>query len=133
MGKFDCKWRFLFSTIFLAALFFINLFGHYKEGFARTFWFAESAHFIGGFLVAMWLSCFFRSTKFILIGLTVVTLMWEALEYAIEVFPVLTIVVQQTLKITDVSNSWGDTLLDVILNFTGAWLFIWIKSRQGKC
>lgn len=119
---------FIFSIIALAGLFFINIiFGmHYGFG-TRHYWFFETEHFLGGFFVAMFLSNFTSSVVFVFVSLAVITFLWELLEYLISQFQKSVNYMKKTFHLKSVATSWKDTILDIILDFSGAAVFIMIK------
>ena len=117
------------SVIALVCIFFLNVsFGMYYGFGNRHYWFFEILHFLGGFFVAMFFSNFFRSAIFIFTGLGIVTILWESTEILIAKIPVLSNFVKKKLRQKDVKPKLSDTILDIILNFTGAIVFFWYRS-----
>lgn len=105
----------LISIIGLFSLFILNLTFGMKYGFGfGHYWFFELEHFLGGFFMAMFLSNFANSIVSIFIGLAVITFLWELAEYLIA-----------RSRKSNVNPGWKDTMLDVILNFVGAIIFMY--------
>ncbi len=122
--------RFWISSLVLFAIFCINLYGLYGDGFSKKYYIVpETEHLLASFFLAMWLSCFSRSTRFILFGIIIVTGLWEGLEYYIAFAPSAATTVQDVLKITNVDVEVWDTVLDVFLNFIGALIFIFTDKK----
>lgn len=119
---------FIFSIFGLAGLFIINIFFGMYHGFGtKHYWFFEAEHFLGGFFVAMFLSNFTGSIISIFIGLAIVTFLWELAEYLISQFQKSANYMKKTFHLKSVATSRKDTILDIILNFSGAAVFIIIK------
>src|SRR3989344_2032039 len=115
----------IFSIFGLAGLFIINIFFGMYYGFGpRHYWFFEAEHFLGGFFVAMFLSNFTDSVVSIFLGLVIVTFLWELSEYLISQFQKSANYMKKTFHLKSVATSWKDTILDIILNFFGAAVFI---------
>lgn len=117
------------SVIALASLFVINIiFGvYYGFGF-RYYWFFEILHFLGGFFIAMFLANFIDSKILIFVGIAIVGFLWEIAEYLIGKIPKLSASFKETFdlkKNINVKPKWQDTVLDVILNFAGAAIFVY--------
>ena len=124
--------RFWIASVALFAIFCINLYGLYGDGFAKKYYVVpETEHLIAAFFIAMWLSCFSRSVWFIIAGLLIVTGFWEGLEYYIATVPSASTAVQNSLKITDTAVDNWDTVLDVSLNFIGALIFVYVDRRDN--
>ena len=116
---------FIFSIFGLAGLFIINIFFGMYYGFGiRHYWFFEAEHFLGGFFVAMFLSNFTSSVIFIFVSLAVITFLWELSEYLISRFRKSEKYMKKTFHLKSVATSRKDTILDIILNFSGAAVFI---------
>lgn len=119
----------LISITGLLGLFILNLTFGMKYGFGfRHYWFPETLHFLGGFFMAMFLANFLNSAILIFAGLAAVAFLWELAEYLIPRFKKAARYYEKTFNIKYVSNGWGDTILDIILNFTGAAIFIYFVS-----
>ncbi|OGN33174.1 MAG: hypothetical protein A3I39_03045 [Candidatus Yanofskybacteria bacterium RIFCSPLOWO2_02_FULL_47_9b] len=79
----------LISPIFLVVscaglliIFLANLIVGLYHGFGgRHYWFFQLEHVLGGFFVIMFFQSLFNSHLISLIGLAIVTLVWECLEY----------------------------------------------------
>ena len=116
----------LLSVIGLLGLFILNLMFGMKYGFGfRHYWFPETLHFLGGFFMAMFLANFTNSKILIFVGLAAVTFLWELVEYLIPRFKKLPRYYEKTFNVKYVSNGLGDTVLDIILNFAGAAIFMY--------
>ena len=119
---------FVASIIILAGIFILSLVvgSYYKFG-VRHSWFFETMHFLGGFFVAMFFSNFTSSTYLILAYLCIVIFLWELMEILNARIPLLTKFIKKTikLKLEDITPKWRDTVLDIILDFAGALLFIY--------
>ena len=92
---------------------------------ARHWWFFETLHFIGGFLLAMFLFGLTGSRASVLFGLLVITLVWEALEYTAQAKPRFGHYLDRRLGLAKTYYSGWDTLLDIVLNFAGAAVFLY--------
>jgi len=116
----------LLSIVGLLSLFILNLVFGIKYGFGfRHYWFFEILHFLGGFFVAMFLVNFTNSVASIFIGLAVITFLWELVEYLIACFRKSADYMKKTFKVKNINPGWKDTILDIILNFTGAAVFVY--------
>ena len=119
---------FIFSIFGLIYIFIINiLFGMYYGFGTRHYWFLETEHFLGGFFVAMFLYNFTGSIVLILIGLAIITFLWELSEYLIARFRKSANYIKREFHIKNVNPRWKDTVLDIVLNFLGAAIFIVFK------
>lgn len=106
------------SVLGLSGIFTLNiLFGMYYGFGFRHYWFFELEHFFGGFFVAMFLMNFTDSVILIFAWLAIITFLWELTEYLIFKFR----------KSAKLNPGWKDTILDIILNFSGAAVFIFIN------
>ena len=84
-------------------------------------------HFTGGFLAAMFLFGLFGSRSFALLGLAVITLIWEMLEYlANAAAPRFGRWLDRRLGLAKTYYSGWDTVLDITLNFAGAAVFLYL-------
>jgi hypothetical protein len=119
----------IISIAGLSGLFILNLVLG-SSGFSkRHYWFLELEHFLGGFFTAMFFSVFFDSRIFILLGVAVVSFLWELAEYIIAKVPALSSPVGRFFHQKKASFLWGDTLLDIVLNFIGAFTFFFSQSH----
>ncbi|MBI2670071.1 MAG: hypothetical protein HYX20_02935 [Candidatus Yanofskybacteria bacterium] len=115
------------SAIILSGIFVLNLIVGMYYGFGvRHYWFFQTLHFLGGFFVAMFFSSLFNSTVLILIGLGVISILWESAEFLIASIPTLSKYVKEQFRLKNVDYKWADALFDLALNSTGAILFIYI-------
>lgn len=119
----------LISTIGLLGLFVLNLMFGIKYGFGlRHYWFFEVLHFLGGFFLAMFLANFTDLKILIFAGIAIVSFLWETAEYLLGKIPKLSAGFKKTFdlkKNINLQPKWQDTILDVILNFTGATVFVY--------
>lgn len=77
--------------------------------------------------MAMFLANFIDSKILIFVGIAIVSFLWETAEYLLGRIPKLSARFRKTFdlkKNVDIRLKWQDTILDVILNFTGATIFI---------
>lgn len=114
------------SILILLLLFILNLTFGIKYGFGfQHYWFFETLHFLSGFFLAMFLSGFFDSKILIFTGIAIASSIWESAEYLIEKIPKLSAGFKKFSNAgnADLRLKWQDTLLDVILNFSGAAIF----------
>lgn len=120
---------FLISTISLLGIFILNLIFGIKYGFGfRHYWFFETLHFLGGFFFAMFLADFIDSKILIFVGIAIISFLWEITEYLIGKSSKLSTGFKKTFDLKKNINlrpKWQDTLLDVILNFAGATIFVY--------
>ncbi|GEM_PF-2834964 len=119
----------LISTIGLLGLFVLNLMLGIKYGFGfRHYWFFEALHFLGGFFLAMFLANFTSLKILIFIGIAVTSFFWEVAEYLIWKNQKLSSSFKKTFdlkKSISLKPKWQDTVLDVVLNFAGAAVFVY--------
>lgn len=113
----------------LLGLFILNLaFGiKYDFGF-RHYWFFEALHFLGGFFLVMLSANFTDSKILIFIVIAIVSFLWEASEYLLGKIPKLSASFKKTFSLKknmNIQPKWQDTILDIILNFTGAAVFVY--------
>lgn len=117
------------SIIILAGLFILNLTFGIKYGFGfSNYWFFETLHFLSGFFLAMFLANFTESKILIFAGIAIASFLWETAEYLLGRIPKLSARFRKTFdlkKNIDIQPKWQDTILDVILNFTGAAVFVY--------
>ena len=115
------------SLITLVAIFVLDVvFGmYYKFGY-RHYWFFEMLHFVAGLFMAMFLSNFFRSNATVLIGVGVVVFLWELAEYLIAKTPRTAKYIKKEFKRKNITPEWKDTVLDIVLDFAGALVFIYL-------
>lgn len=78
--------------------------------------------------MAMFFSNFFQSPSFIFLGLGIVTILWEFMEFTVAKVPTLSKYVKSKLRQKDVTPTLADTIFDIILNFFGAALFLYLFS-----
>jgi len=115
------------SVIILSSIFVLNLVvGMYYKFGVRHYWFFEALHFLGGLFTAMFFSNFFHSTTLILMGLGIVVFLWESSEIFISKIPLSAKYVKKTFKLRDITPGWRDTILDIVLDFAGALVFIYL-------
>lgn len=76
--------------------------------------------------MAMFLSNFSESAVIILIGLGVVTFLWELTEYLVTAIPSWTRYTKNKFRLSGTDFEWGDTVFDIVLNFLGATLFFYV-------
>ena len=120
---------FVISTIALIGIFIINVLFGMKFGFGfRHYWFFEVEHFLGGFFITMFLANFTDSLILIFVGLGVASFLWELFEYLMARFKKSKSYMKKTFHIKNVNPGWKDTTLDIILNFSGAIVFITVKT-----
>lgn len=120
----------LVSILGLSGLFILNLFFGIKYGFGfRHYWFFETLHFLSGFFMAMFLANFTYSKILIFAGIAVASFFWEIAEYLIGKIPKLSAGFKKTFDLKKNMNlqpKWQDTTLDIILNFAGAAIFMYV-------
>ncbi len=115
------------SFAILLAIFILNLIvGMYYSFGSRHYWFPQTLHFLGGFFAAMFFASFLQSAVSVLAGLGIVTVLWEFIEFLIAKIPVMTRYVKKWFRLKKVGLGWKDTIFDIILNFSGAILFIYL-------
>ena len=120
---------FIISIIALIVLFVVNILFGIKYGFGfRHYWFFEFEHSWGGFFIAMFLANFTDSLILIFVGLGIASFIWELMEYLIARFKKSKNYMKKTFHIKNVQPEWKDTTLDIILNFSGAIVFIVVKT-----
>lgn len=90
----------------------------------KLYWFFELAHFLGGFFMAMFLSNFFSSQLFILLGVFMVGLLWELWELIVNKSNKLQQFLIKHFSYYIDKITWPDTLLDLFLDILGALVFI---------
>lgn len=81
---------------------------------------------MGGFFVAMFFASFTDSWPVILVGLAVVTFIWESLEYAIAHVTSWSEYIKIKLRLKKVEFSWADVVFDLVCNYIGALLFLYL-------
>lgn len=114
----------------LIIIFFLNIVIGLFLGFGiRHYWFFEFLHFLSGFFVTMFLASFFGSRLLILSGLAVVTFIWELAEYMLDKIPAASQYFKKTFRTDSTRYDLKDTILDIILNFAGAFIFFLILSN----
>lgn len=122
----------LTSIIGLVGLFILNLMFGIKYGFGfRHYWFFETLHFLSGFFMAMFLANFTSSKILIFLGIALVSFLWETTEYLIGKIPKLSSQLKKTFDLRRNMNlrpKWQDTVLDIILNFAGAAVFVYFLA-----
>ena len=117
----------LASIIGLSGTYFLSfLVGTYYKFGVKHNWFFEILHFLGGFFVAMFFSNFFDSWARTLIGLGVISFVWELHEYLIAKIPRFSRFYKKRFNLKSVDYKWGDTALDLCLNFAGAIVFLYL-------
>ena len=122
----DIHWHFLTMGLFGGVLvFFINLRGMYGNGFVKQhYWIPQTLHLIGGFflMMAIWSFGWTSAVSYLVFG--AIILVWELMEWAIMLVPVLGDALKKWLHMDDVTTSIGDTSFDLALGVLGAVLFI---------
>ena len=114
------------SIVALLGIFILNLTVGMYYGFGvQHYWFFQTLHFLGGFFVAMFLSSFFQSARLVLVGLGIVTILWEFMEFLVASTPTLSKYVKKWFRLKNVNYEWTDGLFDIVLNFTGAFVFLY--------
>lgn len=116
----------ILSLTGLCFIFIFNFVFWYIFGY-KHYWFFELMHFLGGFFVAMLLYNFLHSAVAILAGVGAVTIIWEGLEVLVAKIRTTSKFIKKEFKQKDITPKFGDTFLDVILNFIGAILFIFLN------
>lgn len=117
------------SVLSLIAIFLANLgIGLYWQFGQRHYWFFEVLHFLGGFFMTMFFYGLYPSRGFALLALLVVTILWESLEVMIDKIPSWSRFARSNLRAESTKVSSWDTVLDVILNFSGAVAFFLLIS-----
>ena len=132
MNRIIWSW-FLGSLVILAAITVVSIWGMYDNGFLfEYYWISESEHLISGFALAMFYSSLVRaSAKGIFVWTAVWGLIWEWFEYILSHSPFLLAILNNILLVDNYLTSWPDTILDILLNFAGAILFILIIKKRG--
>lgn len=124
------RWRHFFtSLVVLLTIFFLNAHGILKDW---DYWFFQTEHFISGFFLVMFLFSFSISKAYILIALGILGILWECFEYAVVYSPTLPDFIAHFLQIDAPSLTWQDTIFDVILDFSGGFLFILLNKKLKK-
>lgn len=117
----------IMSAITLLGIFILNLIVGMYYGFGvRHCWFSQILHFCGGFFVAMFFASIFSQVSWILISLGIVSILWESMEFLLAWIPTLSRYVKRRFRLKSVDYEWADALFDIVLNFSGAILFIYI-------
>lgn len=123
--------RFFIAFLVLWLMFFVNLYGIYNDSYTvRYYWFSELEHFLGGFFIAFWLTSISRSRRFIWLGLIIAIFGWELTECLLANVPSLYRIVRQDLKMSRVPLEFWDTVLDIILDVFGCWIFLKFFSEK---
>lgn len=114
------------SAVVLLGIFILNLTVGMYYGFGvRHYWFFQTLHFLGGFFVAMFFSSFFQSAGLVLASLGIVTVLWELVEFILASVPMLSRYVKKRFRLKSVDYEWADALFDIVLNFSGALVFLY--------
>lgn len=114
----------ILSLSILIFIFVLNVVVGMYHGFGfRHYWFDETMHFLGGFFVAMFLSSFTHSWQIIFLGLAGISFLWELAEYLLVRIKALSKLYEKEFH-TKPEYKFGDTMLDLFLNFIGAMIFI---------
>lgn len=120
----------LISIITLLGIFIINIAFGIKYGFGfRHYWFFEAEHFLSGFFLAMFLTNFISSKILIFTGIAIASFLWETAEYLLGKNQKLSANFKKIFNLVKNVNTrpkWPDTILDVILNFAGAAVFVYL-------
>lgn len=116
------------SLIILCAIFCLNIIiSMYSRFGYRHYWFFELLHFISGFFISMLLFNFSQSPLIILMGLGIITFIWESIELFMAKIPPVARYVKKKLRLRNITPERKDTILDIILNFLGAALFLYLN------
>lgn len=117
----------ILSLTLLAVLFLLNVVVGLKLGFGlRHYWFFESLHFFGGAAVAFFLTNIFSDPFWILLGVLVVSALWELVELAVDKIPFTSTYLKRKFHLKTTAITPGDTLLDLFLDMLGAAVFVWL-------
>src|SRR3989338_3757965 len=114
----------LISILFLIFL-YILVISLSKYG-NKFYWFFETAHFLGGFFVAIFFSNFFDSSLFIIFGVLMVGLLWEIWEFMVNKNADLRQFLMRRFNYYVDKVTWPDTILDLFLGFLGAIVYLYI-------
>ncbi len=76
--------------------------------------------------MAMFFSSFLQSAGLVLVGLGIVTVLWETMEFLIASVPSFSRYIKKRFRLKSVDYKWLDTLFDLALNFTGAIVFLYL-------
>ncbi len=125
------------AFIFLVVIFLVNIAGMYF-GFYNLWWFDMSLHFIGGFLMAMFMSYYLADVRtpsklkncLIIAGAVVfVGVIWEFYEYAasqILIRPIYDNFGVRAYFIGDLDDTMNDLLMDIL----GALAYVLVLFRS---
>lgn len=115
----------IISLVALSSIFILNLIVGMYHGFGyRHYWFFQLEHVLGGFFVAMFFGSFTDSWAAVLIGLGIISIVWEATEYAVAKVPSLANYIKKKLRLKNLKYSWADTVFDLVCNYAGAILLL---------
>lgn len=132
MGKFKTN-QFAISLLVLSLIFIFNIVGLYQEGFIYKYYLvAEIEHLLGGLFGAMLFASFYATRKLILISVLIVGLLWESLEFFIVYYPLALEFIKQTLRIGDFGIIWWDVCLDIVIDLTGGYLYLVMKTNKKE-
>lgn len=109
---------FLLFIFALTILYGINFYVGRKFSYNKVHWVFEVSHFIGGFLLAGLFSNFISSSFRIVAGVLIVGILWELWELFVDRQPRL------RKKFNQGPITLPDTILDLVLDLTGAIIFI---------
>lgn len=122
----------ILSLALLVFLFLLNVVVGLKLGFGlRHYWFFESLHFFGGAGVAFFLMNIFSAPLQVLIGVFVISALWELMELAVDKIPFTSTYLKRKFHLKTTAITFGDTLLDLFLDMLGAAVFVWLFFPIG--
>ena len=113
----------LFSVLALVITFILSTLVSLNMKYENGHWLFEIFHLLAGFFVAMFFSGFTESELLIVLATMGVGIFWETLEILIHVFPKLRTMLFK-IKFKQGPITLADTILDLILDFSGALLFV---------
>lgn len=113
-------------TVLILFLFFVL--SLCPSSFGKKYsWVFPLLHFFTGFLLAFLFNKYFGNKIAVLFLVFCVGLLWEIYEIAVDKIKFLKNVFKKYLNIADTSLSLKDTLADLVLDISGAILFLLIK------
>lgn len=119
----------IISLVALFLIFILNLIVGVYYGFGyRHYWFFQFEHLLGGFFVASFFKSFTDSWASILIGLGIVSLVWESVEYIVAMDPSLANYIKKQLRLKNLKYSWADSIFDLVCNYSGAVLLLYLLN-----
>lgn len=119
----------IISVVALSSIFILNIFFGMYYGFGfRHYWFFQVEHVLGGFFVALFFKSFIDSWTWVLIGLGIVSFIWESAEYIMARVPVLANYIKKQLRLKNLKYSWADGIFDLVCNYAGAILLLYLLA-----